>query len=132
MLSLIAVILVARINAQDDHAKWLREERVRSAIQLKLAVSQVRVQFSRPGDGRRLDGGQPARAFDFAEVNAAMAHMDLVGSTGTVALVTELRGQLREFVRESTENRPGWRARREALDTTVDSIVETVRKDVVS
>ncbi|MCX5008299.1 hypothetical protein OHB05_37645 [Streptomyces sp. NBC_00638] len=130
VLSLIAVVLVAKMTAHGDHEKWLREERVRSAIQLKLAVSRVRVQYSRPTG--RVCPGSDALHFDFSEVNSAMAHLDLVGSPSVVSDVEGLRHRLREFVRASKDGEPEWRARRDALDVAMDRIVEIVRKDTIS
>ncbi|MEU5698675.1 hypothetical protein [Streptomyces aurantiacus] len=135
VLSLLAVFIVAKMHVQGEHTKWLREERVRSAIDLKMAVSRVRVTYSRPAAGRpspsrTLDQSSPNSSFDFVEVNAAMARLDIVGSSRTVLQVATLRDKLREFVRASTENEADWRERRDAVDATVNSIVQSVRKDV--
>jgi hypothetical protein len=129
VLSLVALVYVARVTAHGNHEKWLREERVRAAIQLKLAVSRVRVEFSHPTEGTRTDGD--TRGFDFAEVNSAMAHLEVVGSPGVASEVEALRNRLREFIRASSGNEPGWRERREALDARMDSIILLVRKEVV-
>ncbi|WP_143098868.1 hypothetical protein [Streptomyces sp. yr375] len=130
-LSLIVVILVAKMKTQDDHERWLREERIRSVIQLKLAVSRVRSEYSRPHEVAQVDAGALHHDFDFTEVNAAMTHIDVVGTQSAVSEVATLRRGLREFVRASSNSGPEWRAKRNALDATVNNIVELVRKDVV-
>ncbi|WP_406414891.1 hypothetical protein [Streptomyces sp. NBC_01614] len=127
-LSLIAIVIVAKMTAQRDHEKWLREERVRSAVQLKLAVSRVRVQYSYPPEEVTPDSY--ANHFDFAEVNSAMAHLDLVGSPSVVTEVKNLRQRVREFVRAGKDGGTEWRARRDALDATMDRIIDIVRKDM--
>jgi len=130
ILSLAAVVIVARMNWRDEHRKWLREERVRSTLELKLAVSRVRVRFS------RLDKGPKALeiagdSFDFSDINSAMARIELTGSAAAVEIVATLRRELREFVRLGVERSSEWRTQRELLDSTVDLLVETVRRDMI-
>jgi hypothetical protein len=130
VLSLVTVIFVARMNSSNEQRKWLREERVRAAVDLKLAVSKLRVAHSRPEPGDDQPATTPSR-FDFSEVNAAMGRMDIIGCQQTVATVQLLRGRLREFVQASVTGSDDWRAKRSSLDDTVNDIIQLVRKDVL-
>lgn len=129
VLSLIAVILVSRLNSRSEYRRWRREEQVQAAIDLKLAVARLRVKFSYPDEGSSVDGLADG-FYDFSEVNAAMARVDLVGDTGAVNAVADLRAQLREFVKASSTKDANWRQKRMAVDGTVDHIVNLVRKEV--
>ncbi|GAA4232641.1 hypothetical protein GCM10022254_33090 [Actinomadura meridiana] len=129
VLSLVTVIIVARMNTSHEQRKWLREERVRAAVDLKLAVSKLRVAHSRPEPGD--DPAATAKRFDFSEVNAAMGRMDIIGCQQTVANVQLLRGRLREFVQAGANGGDEWRAKRTSLDDTVNDIIQLVRKDVL-
>lgn len=130
ILSLVAVILVARLNSHNEHARWLREERVRSVAELKVAVSQLRVRYSHPSD-RENQSDPSDKMFDFAAVNAAMARVDLVGSDATVSSVETLRCQLRQLIQASLNGNGDWRTHREAVDNTMSTIVGLVREDVL-
>lgn len=129
VLSLTAVILVSRLDSRSEYRRWRRDEQVQAAIELKLAVARLRAKFS------HLDGPSAADGFtdgfyDFSEVNAAMARVDLVGGTCMVSAVADLRAQLREFVKASSTKDASWRQKRVAVDGTVDHIVSLVRKEV--
>jgi len=129
VLSLIAVILVSRLDSNSERRRWKRDEQIQAAIELKLAVSRLRTKYSHPGDSAVAEDFADGR-FDFSEVNAAMTKVDLVGSGATIDAVQTLRGQLREFVRASNAKEPEWRAKRMALDGTLDKIVSLVRREV--
>ncbi|MFI0370849.1 hypothetical protein ACH35V_23510 [Actinomadura sp. 1N219] len=131
LLSLVTVIFVARLNSSSEHRRWLREERVRAAVDLKLAVSKLRVAHSRPDPGDDRPEVNPGRLFDFAEINAAMGRMDLIGCPQTVTNVQVLRDRLREFVQASVNGDEAWRHKRTNLDNTVNDIIQLVRKDVL-
>lgn len=129
VLSLIAVILVSRLDSRSEYRKWRRDEQVQAAIELKLAVARLRVKFSRP-DGEPAAEELADGFFDFSEINAAMARVDLVGGSDAVDAVKDLRVQLREFVKASSSKDVNWRNKRVAVDGTVDHIVSLVRKEV--
>ena len=129
VLSLVAVILVSRLDSRSEYRRWKRDEQVQAAIDLKLAVARLRVKFScldGESEAERLGGG----FYDFSEVNAAMARVDLVGGGDTVDAVKELRVQLREFVKACKSKDANWREKRMAVDGTVDHVVSLVRKEV--
>lgn len=129
VLSLVAVILVSRLDSRSEYRRWKRDEQVQAAIDLKLAVARLRVKFSRPDEEPLADGLMDG-FYDFSEVNAAMARVDLVGGGDAVDAVRRLRGQLREFVKASSSKDDSWREKRVAVDGTVDHIVSLVRKEV--
>jgi hypothetical protein len=129
ILSLTAVILVSRLDSRSEYRRWRRDEQVQAAIELKLAVARMRVKFSHPDEDPATDGLVDG-FFDFSEVNAAMARVDLIGNGDAVASVKDLRAQLREFVRACNSKDSDWRDKRMAVDGTVDHIVSLVRKEV--
>lgn len=130
VLSFTAVIMVARLNHRVERQQWLRDERVKSVVDLKLAVSKLRVRYSHVG--RSLPGlDQGVEDFDFSEVNTAMAKIDLVGTTDMVADVNRLRKELRTFVQRATRKDSTWRESRDNLDKTVDRIVSATRKGLM-
>jgi hypothetical protein len=129
LLSLIAVIIVSRLDSHSERRRWKRDEQMQAAIELKLAVSRLRATHSHPGDGT-VAGDLADGRFDFSDVNAAMTRVDLVGSGAAIDAVKALREQLRDFVRASNAKDPDWLARRMAVDGTLDRIVSLVRKEV--
>jgi hypothetical protein len=129
ILSLTAVILVSRLDSRSEYRRWRRDEQVQAAVELKLAVARLRVKFSHPDEEFAADGLMD-NSYDFSEVNGAMARVDLVGGTGVMDAVADLRAQLREFVKASSTKDVSWRQKRVAVDGTVDHIVGLVRKEV--
>ena len=129
VLSLVAVILVSRLSSRSEYRKWRRDERFQAAIQLKLAVARLRVKFSHPDEESAPDELTNG-FFDFSEVNAAMARVDLVGGSEAMDAIKDLRTQLREFVKASTSKNINWRDKRVAVDRTVNHIVSLVRQEV--
>jgi hypothetical protein len=91
---------ISRLDSRSEYRRWRRDEQVQAAIELKLAVARLRVKFSHPDEEPAADVLTDG-FYDFSEVNAAMARVDLVGGTGAVDAVADLRAQLREFVRST-------------------------------
>src|ERR1700761_1675643 len=111
ILSLNAVILVSRLDSHSEYRRWRRDEQVRATIELKLAVARLRVKFSHSDEDSAADVFTDG-FYDFSEVNAAMARVDLVGGTGVVEAVANLRVQLRDFVKASNTKDANWRKER--------------------
>jgi hypothetical protein len=128
VLSLVAVVLVSRLDSRSEYRKWKRDEQVQAAIELKLAVARLRAKFSHP-DGSAPDGLE-TDFYNFSEVNAAMARVDLVGASDAVDAVKRLRVQLREFVKASSSKDASWPEKRAAVDATLDNIISIVRREV--
>ncbi|MGK5441069.1 hypothetical protein ACSNN7_04445 [Micromonospora sp. URMC 105] len=129
-LSLVNVILISRLSSRTEHRKWLRDERVQAAMAVKLEVSRLRARHSRPNDRQETSPDRESQ-YDFSDINAAMARLDIVGSNEVVVEVQQLRAQLRDFVRSVSEDKNAWRQKREAVDRTVDRIVALIRRDVL-
>jgi hypothetical protein len=129
VLSLVAVILVSRLDSRSEYIKWRRDAQVQAVIELKLAVARLRVKYSHSSEDLAAEVIVDDK-FDFSEVNAAMTRIDLVGSRDAVNAVRSLRTQLREFVRAGNSRDDGWRNKRVVVDGTVDQIVSLIRKEV--
>lgn len=137
LLSLVTLVVVALLNSKVEKNSWLRQERLACAVNLKLTVSVLRKNcqdyIRNPNDSAAIHG-----LFDFADVNSAMAALDLIGPTAIASDISALREELREFVAVTSsysdiesDAEQRWKASRLLVDARVDSILSLVRAAIV-
>lgn len=124
VLSTATVLLVWRLDSRGERKRWLRDARLSAALGLKSEISKVRDQHSPGGTRHRAPGFRGESGF--AGVNTAMAEIDLLCGDPIRQDVSLLRVQLREFLRAARDESPDWREKRDAVDSTVTSVMSKI------
>lgn len=129
-ITTIIAIYLARLGSHFERARWLRQERIESAVELKASVARIRSELSvtaREGGRKSWTKTHP----DFAEVNTSIARCELTSPPAESKALTELRTVLRTFIRAAEDGSDNWRDRRDELDSKLNEILQSTKETLL-